>query len=733
MKWSNVGLIYIRELRDQMRDRRTLFTIAVLPLLLYPLLGMGYLQISQFRREHEAKVLVVGAETLPAEQQLLQGEKFSDELVADLGGAHLDVDLEADPGLTRKEMAEFSRTQISDNGYDLVVWFSPRDPIKADASNDDSATPKNVLPQPHMFVDRASDQSKIAEQRIDSVMRKWRSNVVASNLESIGAPTTAYTPFTVKRADVSHDSSRRAAFWSKILPFVVLVWALTGAFYPAVDLCAGEKERGTLETLLCSPAARSEIVLGKLLTVMTFSMATSLLNIVSMGFTGAFILSQMGGGLDAPVGGPPILAMGWLVLALIPISALFSALSLAIAAFARSSKEGQYYLMPLLMITLPLMILPMLPASQLDLGSGLIPVTGMMLLMRALMEGDYIQAISFGPVVVGVTSVCCFLAIRWAIDQFQNESVLFRESERWGVALWLRHLVRDREELPYAGEAILCGIIILVIRFFSAFLVGMPGTWGELASSTVITLMALVATPAVMMAIMLTRNRKKTLLIQMPSWGSIPAAVLLAMALHPAAMVLSEAIGWLYPVSDQVGGQLGKINLLIEGAPGFWAVLGVFALAPAICEELAFRGFILSGLRRMGHKWAAIFLSALFFGAAHGILQQSLSAFAVGIVLGFVAIHSRSIFPCIAFHFTYNALSMFLALQATSFMNNFAIGGLLFRRWGEGYTYQWYIVDIGALLAVGLLMWFRRQPVDSTEEEAMREALDQQRLQPASA
>ena len=84
--------------------------------------------------------------------------------------------------------------------------------------------------------------------------------------------------------------SRRAAFWSKVLPFVVFIWALTGAFYPAVDLCAGEKERGTLETLLSSPAERSEIVMGKLLTIMGFSSATSLLNLLSMAITGTAVI-----------------------------------------------------------------------------------------------------------------------------------------------------------------------------------------------------------------------------------------------------------------------------------------------------------------------------------------------------------------------------------------------------------------------------------------------------------
>ena len=125
--------------------------------------------------------------------------------------------------------------------------------------------------------------------------------------------------------DVAPESSRRAALWSKVLPFIVLIWALTGAFYPAVDLCAGEKERGTLETLLCSPAQRLEIVWGKLLTIMTFSVATSLLNLASLGTTGTFLIMQMerqGASLGrSGIGTPPLSAVLWLLMALIPLSA----------------------------------------------------------------------------------------------------------------------------------------------------------------------------------------------------------------------------------------------------------------------------------------------------------------------------------------------------------------------------------------------------------------------------
>src|SRR5690606_12499331 len=145
-------------------------------------------------------------------------------------------------------------------------------------------------------------------------------------------------------------------------------------------------------------------------------------------------------------------------------------------AFARSTKEGQYYLMPLVLITMPLMILPMAPGVELTLGNSLIPVTGVVLLLRTLIEGNYWEAARYVVPVMGVTLACCLFAIRWAVDQFNRESVLFRESERLDLRLWIRHLVRDRGPTPSIAEAIACFVLIMVINFFMSLSMQPPGS-----------------------------------------------------------------------------------------------------------------------------------------------------------------------------------------------------------------------------------------------------------------
>ncbi|MGC3969977.1 MAG: ABC transporter permease subunit [Pirellulales bacterium] len=208
-------------------------------------------------------------------------------------------------------------------------------------------------------------------------------------------PATTARPFEFANDDVAEVDQRRGALWAKILPFLLLIWALTGAFYPAIDLCTGEKERGTLETLLSSPAERTEIVWGKLLTVMLFSVVTAVLNILSMGVTGTLAVGKMNTEGVEVFGPPPPLAPIWLFIALLPMAALFSALCIALASIARSTKEGQYYLMPLVLVTMPLVILPMAPGVELNLGMSLIPVTGVVLLLKMMLEGQYWEVLRY--------------------------------------------------------------------------------------------------------------------------------------------------------------------------------------------------------------------------------------------------------------------------------------------------------------------------------------------------
>ncbi|MCA9218121.1 MAG: CPBP family intramembrane metalloprotease [Planctomycetales bacterium] len=727
MNWDNVKLILQREMRDQLRDKRTLFMIVVLPIFLYPLMGMAFMQVAQFMQEHPTKVWVVGAKSLPESPVLLTEDGFNSELSPGKASL-LKVTLadEASSINDHAKVADEARQSLADGDYDAVVFFPPDFTTRL---NEYRNSGESEPPRPEVFFNSAKDRSRIAYDRLSVMLDKWRTQVIEQTLAERDVPKAAAQPFEISNRDVAEESGRRAAIWSKLLPFIVIIWALTGAFYPAIDLCAGEKERGTLETLLSSPAERNEIVWGKLLTIMVFSIATALLNLASLTVTASMLISHvLPNTAGVELGPPPVLTLFWLLMGLIPLAALFSALSLALAAMAKSSKEGQYYLMPLLLVTMPLATIPMMPTTEMNLGNSLVPVTGVMLLLRQVMEGQYVIALKYFVPVSVVTGACCLVAIRWAVHQFNSESVLFGESERFDLRAWLVHIVRDRYELPSAGEAFLCGVVLLVIRFFGSFVMSVPESWSEFFVSTATVQIAFVLAPVLLMAVMLTSDPRRTLAINVPSIGSILMALMLAFFLHPAAAGLGEALRVMYPISGGTEQLLKNVGNLLSEAQ-LWQILLLMAVFPAICEELAFRGFILSGLRRTGQTGTAIVISSVFFGVIHGILQQSISATILGLFLGYIAVQSRSVIPCMVFHMTHNSLQILsvnvlnqeFVEQHTDMLRYVAPSVV------EGaYIYNWAVIAF-SLLTSGLVMyWFHRQPYQPTSEERLQTALDKQ-------
>jgi len=726
MSWPNIRLIWFREVRDQLRDRRTVFMIAVLPLVLYPLLGMLFLKMTQFMQQQPTRIWVVGAAGLGGEPELFAHGRFATDFCPEDEARLLQLSFQDSVPEPHHDGAfrEIARGEIRRDGYDAVVLFPADFSARLAELPSVAVTPAKTgvqgrgvdlppVPQPEILFDQASDASRIAADRVERVLSRWREAVVRRLLESRGVSPAVVKPFETVRTDVSEEIGRRAAVWSRILPFVLVVWALTGAFYPAIDLCAGEKERGTLETLLCSPAARSEIVGGKLLTVMTFSVATAYLNLFSLGATGVFILRQIGAvadtGMQLDLGAPPVSAVVWLLLAAWPVSALFSALALAIAAFAHSVKEGQYYLMPLLLISFPLMTLPLLPSARLDLGTSLIPVSGLVLWLRRLIEAQYSDALRYAVPVVAVTAGCCWLATRWAVRQFETESVLFREGERVGLGLWLQHLIRDRGETPSVAEGLLCGLLILLATFFAGLRPIRLEVWNDFVRMVATTQLGLVAGPALIMSVFLARSPRQTLLLNVPRVWTLPAAFALAVALHPLVLLLAQGITATYPLSEDMLRRLEALTQVAQRAET-WQLLLVVALTPAICEELAFRGFILSGLRHLGSPWAAVAVSSLLFGITHGLLQQSLSAVAVGLVIGYVALQTNSLLPGAIFHLTHNALSVLAGRMTQQQIEQHPwLDWVLYPTGSHAvpYAYHWPVLVVAGVVSLGLLWGLR--------------------------
>ncbi len=776
MNWKNVKLIFHREVRDQLRDSRTLFMITILPVLLYPMLGLGVVEMMLTFSEQKRTVVVLNADELPTDPLFLNESGIAEkwfsgghddasrlQVVTDLPG-----DAESEVESPARSKRQLSPEQLLENGRKLAANFSElqgvtdtedrqarlreiqdrlsdsfgasgiqvlvmvpdgyADSIARLQTEDGVAegSEQNPLPPLQVIRNSADDKSAVAFARVQNALTHWEGALRASTFEKAALRSDLQYPARLEWVEVARGEEVAANVWSKLFPAMIVIMALTGAFYPAIDLGAGEKERGTMETLLISPARRIELVMGKFLTILMFSIGTALMNLLSMGFTGRHMASAMGAGLSGSVSLelPGFSSLVWLVILLVPLAALFSALCLALATFAKSTKEGQYYLTPLLMVIMGLTMFCLSPSIEITPLYSVIPVVNVALLLKGLLlsTAQNSQLVGYAIPVLISSIGYSMLALWWAIDLYNSEGVLFRESEKFDLRMWLTNITRDKEPVPAAQEAGFCFIIILFLQFVAMNYMK-PDLSGsdleagrQIMQTTVIQQLTMIACPAIFMGLLLTTSLRATFRLRMPSMLSMAMGVGLAFLAHPISIELSSFMvdrGFLPPPPME---GLARINELLQSADlSPWLLITVFAVTPAICEEIAFRGFILSGLARGNRLGMAVVVSSLMFGIVHMIPQQAFNAALLGLVLGLLAVHSRSLFPAIAFHLCNNAIATLHA------KNGFGItaDGVFFSKTEGMLRYE---MPLLILCGIGITIMVARMIRDLRKEQKAKRA-----------
>ena len=241
-------------------------------------------------------------------------------------------------------------------------------------------------------------------------------------------PASVLKPFSIVRQNVAPPAKVTGNALGGILPYLIIMLCLTGAMYPALDVTAGEKERGTMETILCCPVGRTELVLGKFLLVVTTSIGTVVLSIVSMGAT-FLVARQLLAGALPPAAFKMISAidlggLAGVFLMLLPVAVMFSALLLMIGLFSKSFREAQSYAGPLMLVAVIPTVLGLLPGVDLTASYALVPLVNVCLVCKEMIAGtwhwNYI-ALIFG-------SACVYAAAALAVTvwMFHREEVLFR-------------------------------------------------------------------------------------------------------------------------------------------------------------------------------------------------------------------------------------------------------------------------------------------------------------------
>lgn len=401
MSLRNIGIVYRKELLDSVRERRTLISMIVAPLLLMPALTFGfgyaaYTLVGEARRE-VPRVMVLGGEDSPA-------------LMAELRA--LQTIRMVAPGTDYVDQISNKRIRAAvqvPRGFDVALGRSE---------------PTEVL----VYIYEGDIRSSFAAQRVERFFRELRERTVRQRLETRNLPENLLKPFEISQKNVVPPEKVWGSVFGGLVTYMVILLSLTGAMYPAMDLTAGEKERGTMETILCSPVSRTHLVLGKFFTVLTASLATAGLSIFSMAITILGVKTLLGG-LDPQ--GPTMLkvtvnpkAVLAVFVMMLPIAVILSAGLLAIALFAKSFREAQTYISPLTIVVVMLAVIPALPGIELNTQLALLPIVNTSLVSKEIITGTYHW--KYIALIFASSCVYAALALGMAVKLFQREDVLFR-------------------------------------------------------------------------------------------------------------------------------------------------------------------------------------------------------------------------------------------------------------------------------------------------------------------
>lgn len=356
----------------------------------------------------------------------------------------------------------------------------------------------------------------------------------------------------------------------------------------------------------------------------------------------------------------PFSVLATALLVLIPMISLFAAIALALSVFAQSYKEAQYYLTPLIIVVMPLAMVALIPQTSLTPLRCCIPVTSVVLLYKDMFMGR----IEWGHILLVMVSNVCYaaFALFLTVRLFHKESVLFREAQGRKWEFWSEG--GERQEVFTMSQALSLFLSTMVLfHFVGPYMSGRHFIWGQMVSQLVF-----LALFPCLGAMLFGLSLKKTFYWKLPRLREVGAAVLLSVSGLILAREVSVLQRCVLPVDlDQLRQMQEWLERATAGISPGVLFLGL-AIVPGVCEELFFRGIMLSSGRRQMGPAKSIFLSAFFFAVMHLNFANFSFYLILGVVLGFLVLRTGSIATAVLAHVINNGVAIFAgsAVQGTS-------------------------------------------------------------------
>lgn len=686
---TRVARLTRKELRETLRDRRTIVTLLVMPLVLYPLLGVVFQQFLLLSKPPSAEAfwnIGVNADSAqesetgdPIDLQRLvrllrAGDRWLERqretksaapLTSPNPLAIMPAAPSAEPSLDRlRMMAVPSPEQAVRNGQvDVGVWIRPRAAAAQDGEKQRLSPPP--LDFELVFLPQ-SGYGREAARFIESRLRAANDVHFRTRLAELGESAEAPSEWKLVALKTEEDESFQLA---ALIPLILILMTITGAVYPAIDLTAGERERGTLEALMAAPTPRLGLLFAKYVAVLCVALLTAVFNTLAMSLT---IWSTGMGAVLFGERGISLAAVSSVFALMLLFAGFFSAVLLTVTSFARSFKEAQAYLIPLVLVSLTPGFMSLLPGVKLNSLLAVTPLANIVLLARDVLQGQASPLLAATAVISTVLYAVAALSLAARI--FGSDAVLYGSQESWG------DLFRRPSELltqpTVAGAATAVAVVYPLYFVLNGFL-GLfrehPVAWQlSLASFGTVVIFAVI--PYFLARAQGLRVASAWGLARPGRFTIWIGALLLGVGLWPLAyefIVVLQQVGLSSLSLDDVKHLAPGVDQVIanwkQSAPA-WLVWLAIAAAPGVCEELFFRGYLLNSLRGRVPAAAAIAISALIFGLFHlsvgglAAVERVFTSAFLGVVLGYLFWRTGSVWPGVLVHILHNSTSVALAL-----------------------------------------------------------------------
>ena len=730
-----------KELRESLRDRRTIVTLVLMPILVYPLLSMALqrLLIGGLSKGEAESAYVIGAEDdatalnlrslLQDVQRATDSGTVSPIQITRIDSKRTSKGEPAEKPKPPENSPESDRPSVDPKSihvkFDIVVV--ERIPLSealqtgeidlsltklemTDVELDTGSAPSYQMGLGFRDGDLRSESALSELRRAMQLINDYQFEVVRKRIDK---RLPALIQFNATGIGVKVDP---AASIAGVIPLVLILMTITGAVYPAIDLTAGERERGTMEALIATPAPRFALLLSKYVAVVCVAILTALANLFATWITLSF------GGLGQAILGKQGFSIGMLlqILPLLAIfAAFFSAILLALCSFARSFKEAQAYLIPVMLISLGPGLVTLMPNVKFTTLLGIVPLVNILLLSRDIMTGQSSLVPAFAAVFSTIVYACATLVV--ASRLFGAEAATSGSQESWADLLGRP---KKQRALPDIGELAIFMAILFPIFFVASNTGAMLNLQGSIAMFfNALLLVALFGLLPLSYAwyrrLVLSKtfllspisNPRETAVARTARQGSYLTAVLmLSGGLWMVAFesyLLMENWSLVSKLSDEERVRLKETFMEIP----FWVVLLTGAIAPAVAEEFFFRGFVLSAFRSKLNAFRSVLYTAILFGLFHVIagnilsLEKFFPTIILGVAIGYVAIKTGSLWLGILLHALHNGLVFGMS------------------RFSEGDLAKWFGADtkhlplpwlvgggISILLGITILFFASRQP-----------------------